>query len=347
MEKTVELLTLKTNNINITAMQAIIKAVDFAVPGRRMSNDEFSTFLETSDEWIRSHTGIGNRHIAEPSVATSDLAVEACVKVLAKAGVPAEDIDLVLVATATGDFLGFPSVSCIVQDRIGATKAAAMDLVAGCTGFIYALETARNFIRGGGARNVLVAGAEILSRIVDWKDRNTCVLFGDGAGAVVVSADPSEGNRGILQSILRSDGSGARLLERTEGGTRFPFTDGVADPLRAVLKMDGRQVYNFAVKVVSEGIVELMERNHLSADDIAWIVPHQANVRIIEAASKRSKIPMSKFFMNIEEYANTSAASIPIALSEMCSRGLLKTGDLIMTYGFGSGLTYGGNLIRW
>jgi 3-oxoacyl-[acyl-carrier-protein] synthase-3 len=328
-------------------MQAIIKAVDFAVPGRRMSNDEFSTFLETSDEWIRSHTGIGNRHIAEPSVATSDLAVEACGKVLAKAGVPAEDIDLVLVATATGDFLGFPSVSCIVQDRIGATKAAAMDLVAGCTGFIYALETARNFICGGGAKNVLVAGAEILSRIVNWKDRNTCVLFGDGAGAAVVSADPSEGNRGILQSILRSDGSGARLLERTEGGTRFPFTDGVVDPLRAVLKMDGRQVYNFAVRVVSEGIVELMESNHLSADDIAWIVPHQANVRIIEAASKRSKIPMSKFFMNIEEYANTSAASIPIALSEMCSRGLLKTGDLIMTYGFGSGLTYGGNLIRW
>jgi 3-oxoacyl-[acyl-carrier-protein] synthase III len=340
-------LTEQTNHINMSGMQAVIRAVDFAVPSRRMSNEDFSAFLDTSDEWIRSHTGIGNRHIAEPSVATSDLAVEACTKVLSRAGVAAEDIDLILIATATGDFLGFPSVACIVQDRLGAKKAAAMDVVAGCTGFIYALETARNFVHGGGAKNVLVAGAEILSRITNWKDRNTCVLFGDGAGAVLVSADPAEGNRGVLQSVLRSDGSGARLLERTEGGTRFPFTDGVIDPERAMLKMDGRQVYNFAVKVVSEGIVEMMERNNLGPDDISWIVPHQANVRIIEAAAKRSKIPMSKFFMNIEEYANTSAASIPIALSEMVSKGLLRPGNLIMTFGFGSGLTYGGNLIRW
>jgi 3-oxoacyl-[acyl-carrier-protein] synthase III len=331
----------------MSVMRAVIRAVDFAVPARRMPNEEFSAFLDTSDEWIRSHTGIGNRHVAEPSVATSDLAVEACQKVLEKSGVPAEEIDLVLIATATGDFLGFPSVSCIVQDRIGAKKAAAMDLVAGCTGFIYALETARNFICGGGARNVLVAGAEILTRIVDWKDRNTCVLFGDGAGAVLVQADSTEGNRGVLKSVLRSDGSGARLLERTEGGTRFPFTDGVVDPARSFLKMEGRQVYSFATKVVSEGIVDLMETNNLSADDIAWIVPHQANVRIIEAAAKRSKIPLSKFFVNIEEYANTSAASIPIALSEMTNRGLLKAGDLILTFGFGAGLTYGGNLIRW
>src|SRR5271157_194799 len=331
----------------MAGMQAVIRAVDFAVPSRRMSNDEFSAFVDTSDEWIRSHTGIGYRHIAEPTVATSDLAVEACKKVLDKAEVAPEAVDLILVATATGDFLGFPSVSCIVQDRIGAKNAAAMDVVAGCTGFIYALETARNFIRGEGARNILVAGAEILSRITNWKDRNTCVLFGDGAGAVLVSADSDNGNRGILQSVLRSDGSGHRLLERTEGGTRFPFTDGVVDPERAALKMDGRQVYNFAVKVVSEGIVEMMERNNIAPDDITWIVPHQANVRIIEAAAKRSKIPMSKFFMNIEEYANTSAASIPIALSEMCAKGLLKPGDLIMTFGFGSGLTYGGNLIRW
>ncbi len=327
-------------------MQAIISAVDFAVPSRRMSNEEFSTFLDTSDEWIRSHTGIGNRHVAEPSVATSDLAVEACKKVLEKSGVPAEEIDLVLVATATGDFLGFPSVACIVQDRIGAKKAGAMDLVAGCTGFIYALETARNFVAGGSARNVLVVGAEILTRIVNWKDRNTCVLFGDGAGAVLVTAQ-ADGNRGILKSVLRSDGSGARLLERTEGGTRFPFTDGVVDPARTFIKMEGRQVYNFATKVVCEGIVDLMESNNLGPDDVAWIVPHQANIRIIEAAAKRSKIPMSKFFVNIEEYANTSAASIPIALSKMSAKGLLKPGDVIVTFGFGAGLTYGGNLIRW
>lgn len=347
MGKETCLLTQQTNHINMKAMQAVIRAVDFAVPSRRMSNEEFSAFLDTSDEWIRSHTGIGYRHIAEPSVATSDLAVEACKKVLEKTGIAPEEVDLILIATATGDFLGFPSVSCIVQDRIGAKKAAAMDVVAGCTGFIYALETARNFILGGGARNILVAGAELLSRVIDWKDRNTCVLFGDGAGAVLVSADSSDGNRGILHSVLRSDGSGARLLERTEGGTRFPFKDGVIDPARTYLKMDGRQVYNFAVKVVSEGIVDLMESNHITTDDLSWIVPHQANVRIIEAAAKRSKIPLSKFFINIEEYANTSAASIPIALSEMCSKGLLKAGDLILTFGFGAGLTYGGNLIRW
>ncbi len=331
----------------MTGMRAVIKAVDFAVPSRRMSNNEFSSFLETSDEWIRSHTGIGYRHIAEPSVATSDLACEASLKVLEKSGVPAEEVDLVLVATATGDFLGFPSVSCIVQDKIGAKRAGAMDLAAGCTGFIYGLETARCFINSGGARNVLVIGAEILSRVVNWQDRNTCVLFGDGAGAALVTADSSDGDRGILLSMLRSDGSGARLLERTEGGTRFPFTDGVVDPKGTFLKMDGRQVYNFAVKVVSEGIVELMENNHLGIDDISWIVPHQANVRIIEAAAKRSTLPLSKFFINIEEYANTSAATIPIALTEMCEKGLLKPGNLILTFGFGAGLTYGGNLIRW
>jgi 3-oxoacyl-[acyl-carrier-protein] synthase-3 len=312
-----------------------------------MENQEFSAFLDTSDEWIRSHTGIGSRHIADPSVATSDLAFDAAQKVLAKTSIRAEEIDLVLVATATPDFLGFPSVACIVQDRLGAKTAAAMDVGAGCTGFIYALETARNFILGGGARTVLVIGAEILSRIANWQDRNTCVLFGDGAGAVIVQADESEGNRGILKSMLRADGSGSRLLERTAGGTRYPFVDGAVDLAGALLHMDGRQVYNFAVKVVSEGIMGLMEENHLGLDDIAWIVPHQANVRIIEAAAKRSKIPMEKFFMNIEEYANTSAASIPIALSEMCAKGLLKSGDLILTFGFGAGLTYGGNIVRW
>jgi len=328
-------------------MRAVIRGVDFAVPSRKMSNNEFSAFVETSDEWIRSHTGIGSRHIAEPSVATSDLALEASRKLLDKVGFPAADLDMVFVATATPDFLGFPSVACILQDALGANKAGAMDLVAGCTGFIYGLETARAFVQGGSARNVLVVGAEILSRIVNWKDRNTCVLFGDGAGAALVSADDSEGNRGIIQSVLRADGSGSRLLERTEGGTRYPYTDGVVDQTRSFLKMDGRQVYNFATRVVTEGIMGLMESNHVGPDDLAWIVPHQANARIVEAAAKRSKIPLSKFFMNIEEYANTSSASIPIALSEMSSRGLLNPGDLILTFGFGAGLTYGGNLIRW
>ena len=328
-------------------MRAVIEAVDFAVPAKRTSNDDLSKDLDTSDEWIRSHTGIGNRHIADASVATSDLAFDACRKVLEKTGFPAEKVDLILIATATPDYIGFPSVACVVQNRLGAINAAAMDVGAGCTGFIYALETARNFIVGGGARSVLVAGAEILTRIIDWKDRNTCVLFGDGSGAVLVTADATEGDRGVVRSVLRADGSGASLLQRAVGGTRTPFVEGKMQLQETYLKMDGRQVYNFAAKVVSEGIVEMMETSHICQKDLAWIVPHQANVRIIEAAAKRSKIPMEKFFMNIEEYANTSAASIPIALSEMCAKGLLKKGDLILTFGFGAGLTYGGNLIRW
>ncbi len=340
-------MTIHFDRISMLTMRAVIDAVDFAVPSKRMANSEFPASLDTSDEWIRSHTGIGFRHIADPSVAASDLAYEACRKVLEKTATPAEEIDLVIVATATPDFIGFPSVSCIVQDRLGAKNAGAMDLAAGCTGFIYALETARGFVVSGGARKVLVAGADVLSRITNWEDRNTCVLFGDGAGAALVTADESPGERGIIRSMLRADGSGSGLLTHPVGGTRTPYVDGKTDPFGNFLQMDGRKVYNFAVKVVSEGIVEMMESNKICHKDIAWIVPHHANVRIIEAAAKRSKIPMEKFFVNIEEYANTSAATIPIALSEMCSKNLIKQGDLLLTFGFGAGLTYGGNLIRW
>jgi 3-oxoacyl-[acyl-carrier-protein] synthase III len=330
----------------MVSMQAVIEAVDFAVPKKRMGNDEFPAHLETSDEWIRSHTGIGFRHIAAPEQAASDLAVEAGKKVLKKAGVKPEQVDLVLVSTASPDYIGFPSVASIVQHKVGAKKAGAMDLLAGCTGFIYALETARSFIVAGAVKKVLVCGAEVLSRIIDWKDRNTCVLFGDGAGAALVSADNGGPRRGILRSMLRSDGSGADLLIRPAGGSRCPL-DGKVDIGQTYLRMDGRAVYNFAAKAVSEGIMELMEESRVCEKDVAWIVPHQANIRIIEAAAKRAKIPREKFFVNIEEYANTSTASIPIALSEMCSKGLLKRGDLILTFGFGAGLTYGGNVIRW
>lgn len=333
-------------------MQAVIRSVDCAVPPRRMSNAEFTAFLDTTDEWIFSHTGIRNRHIADPDQAPSDLAFEACQKVLSKTAVPPDEVDLILVATATGDYLGFPSVACLVQDRLGAKRAGAMDLAAGCTGFIYGLETARNFVLGGGARNILVVGAEVLSRIADWQDRNTCVLFGDGAGAALVSAvedarDASGRPRGLIASVLRADGSGAHLLERPRGGTRAPFDPETFDRTAACLKMDGRQVYNFAVKAIAEGIPEMLAANGFDIDDVAWIVPHQANVRIIEAAAKRAKIPLEKCYLNIEEYANTSAASIPIALTEMDAKGLLREGDLVATFGFGAGLTWGGNLLRW
>jgi 3-oxoacyl-[acyl-carrier-protein] synthase-3 len=328
-------------------MNALIRSTGTYVPVRRMSNDELPKHLDTSDEWIVSHTGIRNRHLAADDQVTSDLAVEAARKALHRAQMQPEEIDMIVVATATPDFVGFPATACLVQDKLGAANAAAMDLTAGCTGFIYGLETARGFIASGFARHVLLIGAEILTRHIDWQDRNTCVLFGDGAGAVVVSADQGAEPSGVLATHIRADGSGARLLERTAGGSRFPFQSGVTPQTDTYLKMEGRQVYNFAVRVIVETIQVLLEKGGVSMDQLKYIVPHQANVRIIEAAAKRSRIPLEKFYINIQEFANTSAATIPIALAEMQGKHLLAPGDLVLTVGFGAGLTYGGNLLRW
>ncbi len=328
-------------------MNAVIRSTGTYVPVRRMSNDELPKNLDTSDEWIVSHTGIRNRHLAADDQATSDLALEAARKALHRAQMLPTEIDVILVATATPDFVGFPATACIVQDKLGASNAAAMDLTAGCTGFIYGLETARSFVASGFARNVLLIGAELLTRHVDWQDRNTCVLFGDGAGAVVVSAQEGPEPTGVLATHVRSDGSGARLLERTAGGSRFPFQNGVTAQSDTYLKMEGRQVYNFAVRVIVETIQILLERGGLNVEQLKYIIPHQANVRIIEAAAKRARIPLEKFYINIQEFANTSAATIPIALAELQGKHMLEPGDLLLTVGFGAGLTYGGNLLRW
>jgi 3-oxoacyl-[acyl-carrier-protein] synthase-3 len=328
-------------------MNAVIRSTGTYVPVRRMSNEELPKHLDTSDEWIVSHTGIRNRHLAADDQATSDLAVEAARKALYRARMQPEEIDMILVATATPDFVGFPATASIVQDKLGAANAAAMDIVAGCTGFIYGLETAKGFIASGQARNVLLIGAEILTRHVDWQDRNTCVLFGDGAGAAVVSAQEGQEPTGLLATHLRSEGSGARMLERTAGGSRFPFQSGVTPQSDTYLKMEGRPVYNFAVRVLVETIQILLERAGLNVEQLKYIIPHQANVRIIEAAAKRAKIPIEKFYINIQEFANTSAATIPIALAELQGKHMLQPGDLLLTVGFGAGLTYGGNLLRW
>ncbi len=328
-------------------MNAVIRSTGTYVPLRRMSNDELPKDLDTSDEWIVSHTGIRNRHLAAEDQATSDLAVEAARKALHRAQMLSTEIDMVLVATATPDFVGFPATACIVQDKLGASNAAAMDLTAGCTGFIYGLETARSLVASGFARNVLLIGAEVLTRHIDWQDRDTCVLFGDGAGAVVVSAQEGPEPTGVLASHIRADGSGARLLERTAGGSRFPFRSGVTDQRDTYLKMEGRQVYNFAVKVIVDTIQLLLEKTGQSIERIKYILPHQANVRIIEAAAKRARIPLEKFYINIQEFANTSAATIPIALAELQGKHMLEPGDLVLTVGFGAGLTWGGNVVRW
>jgi 3-oxoacyl-[acyl-carrier-protein] synthase III len=325
-------------------VKAAIRSVGSYVPQNVMTNDDLAKTIDTSDEWIVSHTGIRRRHLAAPDEATSDLACFAAERALRKADLPASKIDLILVATSTPDFNGFPSTACLVQHRLGAHRAAAMDLTAACTGFVYALETASAFVRAGSAHNVLVIGSEAFSRIVDWSDRNTCVLFGDGAGAVVVTEH--DGERGIVRSFLRSEGGGAEYLWVPAGGSRTPYVPGTTARSDLCVQMNGRQIYNFAIRAIGETVDALLG-DSLTLDDIAYIIPHQANERIIEAAAKRLSLPIEKFFTNIAEYANTSAASIPLALDDMEERHLLSLGDLIITIGFGGGLTYGGNLIRW
>ncbi len=327
-------------------MSVYIRSIGAYIPEKRMTNDELAQIVDTSDEWIQSHTGIQARHICGDQEVTSDLAVNAGKLAMERAGLSPDDIDLVIVATASPDYIGFPSTSSIVQDKLGLNHSGAFDLVAGCTGFVYGLETGRAMITAGSVRNVLLIGAETLSRITNWKDRNTCVLFGDGAGAAILS-ESTEPERGIIDSILGSEGKGAEHLVRKAGGSREPFNGEDTPNEDLYIQMNGRQVYNFAVRVNTEIIKSLLERNSMEFDQIKWVVPHQANIRILQAAANRLKLPMDKFFTNIHEYANTSAASIPIALNEMYEKEKLEAGDTLLLTGFGAGLTYGGNLLRW
>jgi 3-oxoacyl-[acyl-carrier-protein] synthase-3 len=340
-----------------------IIATGRAIPPRRVTNDDLAAKIDTSDEWIRSHTGIGARHYAEPGTATSDLAIQAARNALELAveqGVVPEKsvdelaltLDLVVLGTTTGDYYGCPSTSCVVQKGIGAKNAAALDISAACSGFIYGLETAAGLLAVGSHRKrALVIGAEILSGLIDWDNRGSCILFGDGAGAALVektdAPQTGPGRRGLIRSLLRADGSGGELLVIQRGGSRHPYKTGELVEKAPHIEMDGRGVYNFAVKAVTEIIETLLSEEGLSVNDLARIIPHQANARIIQAAGKRLGIPEDKFFLNIEEYANTSSASIVIALDELNRRGDLHRGDLVMTVGFGGGLTYGGNLIIW
>jgi 3-oxoacyl-[acyl-carrier-protein] synthase-3 len=327
-------------------MGIYIRSVAAYVPQRRVTNDDLAREIDTSDEWIRSHTGISARHISSAEEATSDLALKAAELAIQRANIDKSDIDMIIIATASSDYPGFPSTASVVQDKLGLNRAGAFDLVAGCTGFVYGLEVARSMITGGGFKNILLIGAETLSKITNWQDRNTCVLFGDGAGAAIVS-DSGDDRSGIVDSILMSEGSGAEHLIRPAGGSRNPIDLNTTKAEDLYIHMNGRPVYNFAVRVNTTVINELLERNSLTAKDLRWIVPHQANIRIIQAAANRLKLPMELFFTNIDEYANTSAASIPIALNSMFEKDMLKRGDLLLFTGFGAGLTYGGNLLRW
>jgi len=308
-----------------------------------MTNTELERMVATSDDWIRERTGIRERHIAASGEACSDLAVQAGRRALAAAGLAASDLDLILVATCTGDY-PLPATACLVQHQLGATKAAACDLSAACCGFVYALSVADAYVRTG-MRHVLVIGSEVMSAITDWSDRNTCILFGDGAGAAVVSA--SDGERGILSTHLRSDGSLCELITVPAGGSRTPLSEQVVADRTHFIKMKGNETFKVAVRTLEEIARETLAANHLQVEDLDLYVPHQANMRILKAVMERLGLPLEKVMLNLEQYGNTSAASIPIALDEAVRAGRIRDGSLVMLGAFGAGLTWASALIRW
>mgnify|MGYP005849040673 CR=1 FL=1 len=311
------------------------------LPERVMENDEFAAIVETSDAWIRERTGIGRRHIAAEGETTADLAAAAARRALEQAGIGAEDIDAVIVATTTPDHT-FPAVATQVQHALGMTRGFAFDVQAVCAGFIYALSTADALIRAGQARRMLVIGAETFTRLLDWRDRTTCVLFGDGAGAVVLEARQGTGapaDRGVLATCLHSDGAHRELLYVDGGPSTTQGTGKV--------RMQGREVFKHAVAKLADVAHEAMEKAGVGPDDIDWIVPHQANLRIIEATARKAGVPMQKVILTLEDHGNTSAASIPLALSAAVRQGRIRTGDLLLMEAIGGGLAWGAALVRW
>jgi 3-oxoacyl-[acyl-carrier-protein] synthase-3 len=313
-------------------------------PDRVVTNKELEQTIDTSDEWIVERTGIRERRVAKDTEATSDLAFIAAERALQDAGISATELDLIIVGTVTPD-MQFPSVACLVQDRLGAVNAAAFDITAVCSGFVYGLAIGSSFIQSGMYKKVLVIGAETLSKITDWTDRNTAILFGDGAGAVVLGE--TEPGYGILGLHLGADGSGGELLKVAAGGSRTPASaESVAQRLHYIY-MNGNEVFKFAIKVMGEAATDALNHANLSPADIDWLVPHQANMRIIQSAAKRLRLPMEKVIVNVDKYGNTSAASIPLALQEGVDSGRIKNGDVIALVGFGGGLTWGATIIRW
>ncbi|MER3400166.1 MAG: 3-oxoacyl-ACP synthase [Thermoflexus sp.] len=326
------------------ARYAHIVGWGMAVPQRVVTNPELAQFVDTSDEWIVTRTGIRERRVAGPQESTATLSIAAAEEALAVAGIAPREVDLILVATVTPEHL-FPSTACLVQDTLGASKAGAFDLLAGCSGFIYGLHLAAAAIRSGDHQVALVIGAETLSRIVNWRDRNTCVLFGDGAGAVVLKGSETPG--GVLASMIRADGSGGELLILPAGGSRIPFSEAALRDGCHFVRMNGREVFRFATRVMEKATREVVEQAGLRLSDVDLIIPHQANIRIIEAAARGLGLPMERFFVNIDRYGNTSSASIPIALCEAVQQGRLKPGDTVAMVAFGAGLTWAAAVVRW
>jgi len=314
------------------------------VPEKILTNFDLEKIVDTSDEWITTRTGIKERRIADKSVATSDLATAAAEKALADANLKASDIDLIIVATVTPD-MNFPSTACIVQSNLGAKNIPAFDISVGCSGFIYGITIAQQFIENGIYNNVLVIGAETLSKITNWEDRNTCVLFGDGAGAAVIGK--VEKGYGILSSFLGADGEGGKYLYMPAGGSKMPASEETVNKKLHTIFMEGQEVFKFAVKIMDSATIEALNRCGLKAEDIDLLIPHQANTRIIDSAMKRLKLTKDKVYINLDKYGNTSAASVVIALDEAYRNGLIKKGYIVPVVAFGAGLTWGAAVIKW
>ncbi len=323
----------------------IIQGLGIYAPERNVTNDDLSQVMDTTDEWIRTRTGIGARRLAAENEHTSDLGTKAAQAALADAGASIDEIDLIIVATMSQDML-FPSTACVIQGKLGARQVTAFDITAACSGFLYALETATRLLQSGSYGKALVIGAEKMSNILDWEDRATCVLFGDGAGACVLSKSDTP-DTGILECILRADGSRPELLHMPAGGTAKPASKDTIDAREHFLRMNGKEIFKVAVRDMGKVALDVLEKAGVSPEEVACFIPHQANVRIIESMAQRMQVPMDKFLINIDRYGNTSAASIPIALYEARQSGRIKPGDHVLLAAFGAGLTWGASLIKW
>lgn len=325
--------------------RAVVAGIGHAVPPKIVTNDDLSKIVETNDAWIVQRTGIRERRVCADDETSSTLSIEASKEALQDAGWDPASLDLVIVGTVTGDNI-FPATSCMVQDAIGARNAGAFDLGAACAGFIYGTAVAASMIESGQCKRILVVGVDVLSKYVDWTDRSTCVLFGDGAGAVVLEGREGT-DRGVLETVLLSDGSGARHIILEAGGSRYPITGEEWKSKNRHLYMAGAEVYRFAVNNMGDACLRALAEIGMTSDEIDLFVPHQANLRIIDSAADKLGLPTEKVFKNVEKYGNTSGGSIPLALYEAVKEGRLREGMVVMTVGFGAGLVWGANIIRW
>ncbi|WP_242336876.1 MULTISPECIES: beta-ketoacyl-ACP synthase III [Anaeromyxobacter] len=326
-------------------MRSFIAGTGSYTPEKVLTNSDLEKMVQTSDDWIVERTGIRERHIAAPEEATSDLAVKASIRALEAAALDPKDVELIVVGTVTPDY-PFPSTAAVLQGRLGNKKAFAFDLSAACAGSLYALSVADRFVASGAVNNALVVGADTLTRITDWTDRNTCILFGDGAGAMVLkpSTDPK---RGILTTRLHTDGSLVPILLQPGGGSREPISEKLIREKSHFVKMNGREVFKIAVRALVESCQEVLAAEQLTTDDVTWVIAHQANKRILDATLSRLEIPASKCWMNLEKYGNTSAASVPMTLDEANRAGWFKSGDVILMMAIGGGMAWGASVVRW